>query len=181
MNVRDQHQLAVRYATAFLNYIHEPLSIAACEAAASAIIYYKRAPELLFFLQLSLFSYEDKQKALAQVREWYNAPALLEPLDTLLLSHHRIFLLPSVYAQLIAQSHQRAGRIVCTVTTASPLTESYQKKCYQIIEQCSLQTPLIKWSVDPSLIAGIKMQTAEWLWEDSLDDHLKALAAQLLV
>jgi ATP synthase F1 delta subunit len=181
MNVRDQHQLAVRYATAFLNYTQQPFSVAACEALASVITYYKRTPELLFFLQLSLFSYEDKEKALAQVRDWYNLPASLEPLHRLLLNHQRVFLLPSVYEQLIIQSDQRAGRIVCTVITPSPLTASYQKKCYQIIQQLSQQIPLIRWKIDPTLIAGIKMQTAEWLWEDSIEGRLKALAAQLSV
>ena len=132
MNVRDQHQLAVRYATAFLNYTQQPFSVAACEALASVITYYKRTPELLFFLQLSLFSYEDKEKALAQVRDWYNLPASLEPLHRLLLNHQRVFLLPSVYEQLIIQSDQRAGRIVCTVITPSPLTHPIKKNVIRL-------------------------------------------------
>lgn len=179
MNVHDQYQLADRYAIAFLNTVQEPLSVTVCESIARVIAYYKRMHELLLFLQLSLFSKYDKEEALARVRRWYKIPDLFATIDLLLLEEHRIFLLPLVYERIITHAHKRAGRIVCSVTTATELSQVYRKKVFACIEQRSLQIPLITWIIDPTLIAGIKIQTAEWLWEDSLDGRLKALSAYL--
>lgn len=181
MTIYDRHQLAVRYATAFLDVIEQPLSVSECEALTAIITHYKRTPELLFFLQISLFSHHDKEAALARMRDWYKLPTSITKIDILLLNHQRIFLLPLVYGEIITQSHLRANRMVCTVTTAIPLTAAYQKKCYLFIEQLSAQTPLITWSIDPALVAGVKIQATEWLWEDSINGRLKALSARVSV
>lgn len=181
MTIYDRNVLAVRYATAFLDVVQKPLSVSECEALAAIVAHYKRTPELLFFLQISLFSHHDKEAALARMRAWYTVPASMGKIDKLLLDHQRIFLLPLVYEEIITQSHARAHRMVCIVATATLLTAAYQKKCYLFIEQLSAQTPLITWSIDRALIAGLKIQAPDWLWEDSIDGRVKALAARVSV
>ncbi len=178
---REERILAVRYAQAFLNVQEKYLSQAECQALHNVVHYYHDMPFLLFYLQMPLFTEENKKAALTAVRNFYELPQVLEKLDSLLLEHARIFLLPLVYGELIRQSQMRAGYTPCAVITATTLSEHEKYMCMQLVVQISEKKPLITWQVDPSLIAGIKIQTENWLWEDSLDARLRALANTLLI
>lgn len=176
----EERIVAARYASALLAIYQKPFSEIQCAALKAAIDYYHTTPMVLIYLQTPFFSDEQKKEALVLIRNRYNFPGIVEKLDLLLLEHARIFLLPIVYAELIRQSQMLAGRIPCTVTSAVSLSGAQQQMCTQFVASVSHKTPLIEWAVDPALIAGIRFQTENWLWEDSLDARLRALATTLL-
>ncbi len=180
--IRHEEQiLAGRYAQAFLNVQHKPFSDDMCQALDRAVHYYRTMSFLLFYLQMPIFTEENKKTALMIVRQFYALPHSLEKLDSLLLAHGRISLLPLVYAELIRQSYLQAGYITCTVTTASALSPTQQEACKQFVMNFSEKKPLVTWHVNPSLIAGVRVQSESWLWENSLDARLRALANTLLI
>lgn len=177
----DEQIVAQRYTRAFLALHTTPFSEVECHALGRIIEYYQAMPTLLFYLQMPLFSFAEKRAALARARTYYQLPYALEKLDLLLLEQGRIFLLPRVYQELIKQSDRLAGRMPCTVTSAVPLSESERQLSTDFAAKAAKTKPLITWQVDPSLIAGIRFQAENWLWEDSLDARLKALANTLLI
>ena len=173
--------LAVRYAEAFLNVQQHPFPDDMCQALGKAVQYYRSMSFLLFYLQMPIFTEENKQSVLTLVRRFYKLPESLEKLDVLLLTQGRIALVPLGYAELIRQSYIRAGYITCTVTTAIPLSHAQQEACRQFVMHLTEKRPLITWHVDPSLIAGVRFQSESWVWENSLDARLRALANTLLI
>lgn len=176
-----QKLLAGRYAEAVLNVLQKPCSLSECTALAAAVAHYTTRPSLLFFLQMPLYTWHEKLRALELVRTRYALPTVIRTLDSLLLDHHRIALLPLVYTTLIAQSHARAGRVPCTVTSSSTLTPAQQQTLYTSITTMVQKTPLITWQTDATLIAGMTIQTKELRWEDAIDTQLRRLTHSLLI
>jgi len=175
-----ERRLAVRYARALLAVHGGPFSEAECSSLTHAIAYYRANPRILIYMQIPLFTDEQKKNALHFVRNKYDLPASIEKIDHLLFNDARIFILPAVYEALIQQSDAQAGRIPCTITSAIELSADEREAALQFVASVSGKKPLIRCAVDPSLIAGMRLQTEGWLWEDSLDARLKALANTLL-
>lgn len=178
---REERIVGARYATALLAVHKEPFSEIVCDALRAAISYYAATPMVLIYLQTPLLGASQKEEALECIRKRFNLPSIIEKIDRLLLEHARIFLLPVVYAALIEQSNRAAGRITCTITSAGPLLNEQQQICREFVAVVSGKKPLIEWAVDTALIAGIRIQTEDWLWEHSLDAQLRALANTLLI
>jgi len=181
MRIELQRMLAGRYADAVLNVVRIPFSVAECHALQRAITHYTNNPQLLFFLQVPLYTLDKKQEALALVRATCELPTIIDTLDALLLMHHRIFLLPLVYAALIEKSHARAQRIPCTVTSSCSLATPEQHIIRDFIKQVLHGTPLITWRTNPALIAGVTLQTRDLRWEDSIDAQLRTLTQSVLI
>lgn len=173
--------LAARYATAALNVWQKPLSISVCKTLEQLILFFKENKSLLFFLQLPLFSYEQKKEVLIQVRTRYELPECFDQINMLLLTHQRTVILLLVYAQLIEQSQKRMGIAPCAVTTAQELSVLQQETCTLFVQKMCTKKPLITWYVDPTLIAGMRIKTAEELWEHSLDARLRVIANTILI
>jgi F0F1-type ATP synthase delta subunit len=136
---------------------------------------------VLIYLQTPLLTAAQKKEALESIRKRFKLPSIIEKIDLLLLEHARIFLLPVVYAALIDQSNAQEGRITCTVTSAGQLLPEQQQACREFVATVSGKKPLIEWVENSALIAGMRVQTEDWLWEDSLDARLRALANTLLI
>jgi len=177
----EERIVAARYAAALLAVYQQPFSEEECTALEHAIRFYRTKSIILIYLQTPLFNLEQKKQALELLRKRYSVPPIVEKIDLLLLEDARIFLLPVVYEALIRQSNIQAGRIPCTITSAGQLSDTQQHLCKQFVAGISGQKPLIEWAVDPALIAGIRFQTEDWLWEDSLDARLRSLANTLLI
>jgi ATP synthase F1 delta subunit len=178
---REERILGARYAAALLAINQEPFSEEACDALREAIDYYTTTPMVLVYLQTPLLSAAQKREALESIRKRFKLPSIIEKIDLLLLEHARIFLLPVVYAALIYQSNVLAGRVTCTITSAGPLLPAQQQACKEFVQAASGKKPLIEWVENSALIAGMRIQTEDWLWEDSLDARLRALANTLLI
>jgi F0F1-type ATP synthase delta subunit len=178
---REERILGARYAAALLAINQEPFSEEACNALREAIHYYTTTPMVLIYLQTPLLDAARKREALALIRMRFKLPSIIEKIDLLLLEHARFFLLPVVYTALIYQSNAQAGRITCTVTSAGYLSSAQQHACKEFVQAVSGKKPLIEWVEHSALIAGMRIQTEDWLWEDSLDARLRALANTLLI
>ncbi len=176
----EEKKIALRYAQAFLNVIAGPFSVEECKQLSQAVALYRTIPTLLFYLQIPLFNEASKKQSLARVRQTYGLPSSLEKIDLLLLERNRIFLLPIVYQVLIEQSHLRAGRVPCVITSAQHLSDREHELCTQFVADLTGKEPLIEWHNDTKLIAGLRMHADTWLWENSLDARLRALAQTLL-
>ena len=176
----EEKIIAQRYAQAFFNVLTKPFSIEECERLAQVITLYRKQPTMLFYLQIPLFTYTSKKQSLERVSSAYGLPHTLSTLDLLLLEHNRIFLLPTVYQMLIEQSHARAGRVPCVVTSAHELSTRERAICTQFVGEVTGKQPLIDWQTDSTLIAGLCIQADTWIWENSLDARLRTLAQTLL-
>jgi F-type H+-transporting ATPase subunit delta len=96
----------------------------------------------------------------------------------LLLDQRRSFLLPKIMAALIQEYKKRAGLLDCTIRSAQPLSDAEQKQIIEHASQILGYTLLPTWIIDPSLIAGIRFETTEYLFDHSILNKLNALAVR---
>lgn len=174
----DLH-LAKRYAQAFINtYVMHATDIRNIK---EAIKFLKHNTTVFTLLKVPLLDAKIKIEALEKyLIKKFNLPSSFYNLMQLLINHHRSYFIIDVLEQ-IQQLHEIQEGIE-TFTITSPVELSYE-------ELQTLQTFLAKNTqhtieynthVDPHLIAGIRMQSDDHIWEYSIRKHLTQLKVSLV-
>jgi F-type H+-transporting ATPase subunit delta len=112
----------------------------------------------------------------------FNSASLdLEPFNKLidlLLSQRRSFLLQEIIAAIVQEFKKRARLLDCTIRSAQPLDSEEQKRILEHASHILGYTILPTWIIDPSLIAGIRFETAEYMYDHSIRHKLNVLAVR---
>lgn len=96
----------------------------------------------------------------------------------LLLKQRRAFLLQDIIDAIIQEYKKRARLLDCTIKSAQPLSAEEQKRIVQQASQILGYTIVPTWIIDPSLIAGIRFETAEYIYDHSIRHKLNVLAVR---
>jgi F0F1-type ATP synthase delta subunit len=180
MTRAEATQLAQQYARATLNTWQPTLTPLDCNSFLAAAHQLQQVPHLLFFLQLPLIDDALKQYTLQKVRIAYNLPEWLDTLVQLLITHKRSFLAPLVYEHIVILTYKDMKYMPCTVKTTIPLNHAQQELWKTFIKHITGYEPIITFVLDSSLIAGIRIESAEHLWEYSINAQLRSLTYTLV-
>lgn len=168
--------LAYKYANAFLNVYSDRLNDGDIKSINNILQFLPKHPRLLFLLQVPLIKKAIKEKWLVSFCEQFNVGAPFKNLITLLLSHRRVFLLPAIL-NAIVNSYQKRHHIENIVIKSSiPLPVSYRHDIESFIKHYINGVHYYHYEVDPTLIAGIRIQSDTILWEYSMNKRLRDIA-----
>jgi F-type H+-transporting ATPase subunit delta len=171
--------IAKRYAHAFLNLYINNLTDADFIEVQHAIVFFSQNRPLLALLKVPHIQSEEKIAALEQVLiANYKLPEVFKKLIALLVHNKRASLILETLEQLkkLYRAHQNIE--FYKISSSHVLNGTELKTLQKFLAQKTGRTIFYTYTIDPSLIAGIRMQSNERLWEYSIKKQLASLSHQ---
>ncbi len=168
--------LTKKYAYAFINTFGSELSHEDIENISLAADFLKNHRRAVFLLKVPKLDQEIKKRGLREFATRFKLAESIRHLQELLFKHGRAHLFAAVMQEIVSCYRQRNNIMVFKVTSSGVLPE----KSRVVIEQfMGRETPgahLYRYTLDVSLIAGVRIQSDTLLWEYSIDKQLRELA-----
>jgi F-type H+-transporting ATPase subunit delta len=103
-------------------------------------------------------------------------------LNTVLILNrrYRSELLPLVHERFRLALEQRRKEVDVFVTTAYPLTADLRSRLSAVLVKHTGRTPMLRETVDPDVMAGLKVQINDELLDDSAANHLRRMQRAFL-
>jgi F-type H+-transporting ATPase subunit delta len=165
------YDLARKYAIAFVNVYDQKIPESLYDEIKNLASELYQRKNLLISLTVPGISYETKYHALKRLlpASYFNS------LIQLLLQDNRIIILPEVLDYIAQEYYKRHTIIVCTITSSHVLDQSAVDA---IVHFLTVQTEsVIKYTliIDHNLIAGIRVQSDQFVWEYSIRKQLQCV------
>lgn len=171
--------LARRYAQAFLGVFSEQITVSNLDNFKQASIFLKQRPHGMFLMELSLVPEKVKNKLLDDLCRQFTLPEGCKKLCLLLIKHQRITLLSDIFSDIIFFKEQDLHITHFNVTSSLQLSDEQRKQVVHFLDKRVHGSIDCTYQVDTSLIAGIRLQSASFLWEKSIKKRLRALQESL--
>lgn len=176
-----QHErLAFRYASAFLNVFISRMSLDDAVVVYSVYKVCKKNRQYIFFLDLPTVSVEAKNQL---VQLFFSDTHILEPMQrllTLLLEQKRAVLF-DVCLNYIWRLYQQRNKILFfNISSAPELTTQELNDVELFLKRLSGNDIVYEYARDERLIAGIRLQADEYMWEYSIAQQLQIIHKSLV-
>lgn len=178
MNIK-RSVLARKYAEAFLNTYPEAVSRALYETLHDVVDYCGKQKVFFLILSVPTLTFAQRMDALQKQLESFNLPSEFDRLIHLLLTQHRIMLLPDIFQQIITVYEHRNNIMEFSLKCSSPLTDKQKRSLNNFISKKTGYQINSKTIVDSTLIAGLRLQSNTLLWEHSIAKQLRTIKESL--
>lgn len=176
---QTKQYIALRYAQAFLNVYGAKLTEQNYEALEHIAHDLEDQKRVLFFFGLSMIPDTVKYDALDLLCKPYACGPQFKRLLVVLLASQRMYLLPFILKAIIKGYRELHAYTTGTLASSHPLTDEQKKILHHLFEKKIGTTLMLEYSVVPELIAGIRFQTDELVWEYSVDKQLRDIERSL--
>lgn len=177
----SQSELAKKYATAYLNVHGKEYTFKDIRALWRAAQFLAEHHTLLFYLSLSIVDVEDKERFIDLLIKKFNLFSSLKDLFLLMVKNKCIFLASSVLRDMYGLYKTRNNICDLRIISSVELTQEDIDSLVNFFKEKASCTVMARASVDPSLIAGVRLQTDIFLWEHSIAKQLRELKQDLAV
>lgn len=177
----SQSELAKKYATAYLNVHGKEYAFKDIRALWRAAQFLSEHHTLLFYLSLSIVDIDDKERFIDLMIQKFNLFGSLKDLFLLMIKNKCIFLASSVLQDMYGLYKSRNNICDLRIVSSVELTQEEVDSLVNFFKDKAACTVRPRTSVDPSLIAGVRLQTDTFLWEHSIAKQLRELKQDLAV
>lgn len=167
--------ISQKYAKAFMAIFPKAITFADIGKINIAQIFFKKHKETLLFLQLPRFNQETKKLMVADLISHFSLPEQLSAIMLLLIKHNRSFYIPDVLFCINQLYKQQTNSVMFSLKSAHPLHEKQIEVIKQFLEKSLHKNIIAEPSLDTSLIAGLRLQSSEYVWEYSIRKQLQTL------
>jgi F-type H+-transporting ATPase subunit delta len=173
--------IAERYARAIFELGVETGTLAALvDQLRSFAAAYASSADLRSVLENPIVPLDQRQKILSEVASRLSfGPSALNTVRYL-ASRRRLILLPDIAKRLDSLSDEKQGVVRATVTSATPLAESFYQRLAEQLATLIGSKVVLDRREDPSLIAGVVTRIGDNTIDGSLRGRLETLERQLL-
>ena len=169
--------IARKYAKAFMAVFPKSFTFTDVGKIEIAQKFLQTHKQILLFLQLPQFDQERKKSMVADLISHFSLPEHFSIIILLLIAHNRSFYIPAVLLAITQLYKEQTNSIEFSIHSTHNLNdqqiESIKHFLGKLLDKNIITTTL----KDDSLIAGIRLQSNDYLWEYSLRKHLKTLQA----
>lgn len=176
MNIQSSH-LAKKYALAFVHTT--VLTSTDYKTLQKLLPRYKSSKELLLLLQNVPLREIAQKEMFEYMMSVLQAPPIIHTLIRLLINHHRIILLPEVIKHIIYEYQRQHAIIECLVEYSHTLNEQQRTVIEQFLYKKTGKNIECSYKVNASLIAGVRITSATFAWEHSIQQQLRAITKTL--
>lgn len=175
----DAHVLnAKRYAQAFLNLFE--LNDQDITNIRKAIDFLEHHREIFSLLKVPLLDAQIKMNALKDyLVQQFSLPAAFRPLIRVLVTQKRTYLIQLILTEIINLYEERKGLESFTIASSCALDDNEVEKIKTFLATHTHHNIICTPLVDTHLIAGIRMQSNNHLWEYSIRKQLASIARSL--
>lgn len=167
--------VAHKYAQAFMNVFPKSCTLVDIGKIINAVKFLKAHKQTLLFLQLPQFDCERKKAMVTDLIGHFLLPQQLSAIMLLLIKHNRSFYIPEVLSSIVELYKKQTNSIEFSIKTAHDLNEKQIESVKQFLAQLLNKNIIGTALVDPSLVAGMRLQSNDYLWEYSVRKHIKSL------
>jgi len=168
--------LPFRYARAFMHVFGGTLQRDDIEHMHMLSQFMSARARKFLYLRIACISDEHKKKTLNTLfKEYHIAHEGLEKLVELLLHHKRLFLIPDILNEIYMLYNDEHGIVEWYIRASDKLSEKDVSSIVDFLHTMTHNTIKPTVTVDPSLIAGLRLQSDTYWWENSVKQKLKAL------
>jgi ATP synthase F1 delta subunit len=169
-----------RYAQAYVNTAGCILDEKIVDALGSFADFCIKHNSSLRLLELANVPAKTRTDALCRLAGRFDLSDTLRPLIVLLVKSRRSTLLGLIAHKAMELCYQNKSYQYFKVTSATPLSEQQCNKIIAFIKRKVNVVARLKVTVDSSLIAGIRVQNKQWLWEHSIKKELRLLSRPVI-
>jgi F-type H+-transporting ATPase subunit delta len=169
--------VAKKYAQAFMTVFPKSCAFTDIKKIESAQKFLQTHKRTLFFLQLPQFDQERKKSMVADLIDYFSLPHDFAAIILLLIEHDRSFYIPDVLLWISQLYKNEIHSSEFSIMSAHELDDAQIEAIKKFLGHLANKKIIGNPSVDTSLIAGLRLQSNEHLWEYSIRKQLKALQA----
>lgn len=177
----SQSPIAKQYAKAYMaeyGSLLQPLDIKSLQ---SLIRFFRRHHNFMSLINLLVTPNKLENVVLDELFEHFTLPQNLKKLINVLIVHKRLTLFAEVLQDICCLYFHANNILELTIMTATPLENHELEKFEIFFRKLSGKTTLSNVVHEPSLIAGIRMQSDLFLWEYSIAARLRSLHQKMLI
>lgn len=169
--------IAKKYAQAFLNVFFSSLSDTDMNRVQKAIDFFATHRQLLALLKVPHIDSQEKMRALEQVLiVTYELPPVFKQLIAVVVQQKRAFYILEILKYL-KEIYQHCKHIqVFQIRSSNTLEQAELDVLQKFLARKTGQIIFYTQRLDPSLIAGIRMQSDQLLWEYSIKKQLAGMS-----
>jgi len=171
MNVKDV-ALSLCYAKAFLNKNPEPLSDKDFAAICEGYSFFTKHKQISFLMRLSALDKKIKYEAIEKIQKTVGLSKKFEPLMSLVIDHKRAHLFSQIFNQLCLEYRKRNDIRFFSVSSSQELSDDQRQEVHSSLTHLLGGSIFCSYKVNSFLIAGIRLQSNEFLWESSIRQRL---------
>ena len=164
--------LALRYSQAFMHVFGDSMKESDIVALDNCSQFFSEKTDLVFYLNVPLITSDEKQKIIDQICEKQKLSAPYNKLCMLLISHQRALLLPIILKMIKAQYLKLKKINVFTVQSSYQLDTQEQVDIEKFLQKKIDGTIFCSYTIDKTLIAGVRISSGTLLWEHSIKKRL---------
>ena len=177
----SQSPVARKYAQAYLNVFGDQHTFQDFCSLWRACQFLSEHHSLLFYLSLPMIQEVDKKRFIDIFFEKFHLFDSLKQLFYLLLKNKHIFLTIDVLQDIYSLYKIKNNISELQISSSSDLSEEKIEEIKSFfIKLSGLSHVVVRYSVNPSLIAGIRLQSETYLWEYSIARQLNKLKQELV-
>ena len=169
--------VAKKYAKAFMAVYPKSLGLSDIGKIETAQFFLQSHKRTLFFLQLPQFDRERKEAMIVDLIGHFSLPDTFARLFYLLITHNRSFYIPDVLWFIIELYKEDTNSINFSIKSTHPLKETHICAIKRFLGQKMGKNIIAIPSIDTSLIAGLRLQSNDHIWEYSVRKQIKTLRA----
>ena len=166
-----------KYAQAFMAVFPKSCTFADMGKINIAQKFLQTRKQTLLFLQLPQFDQERKKSMVADLISHFSLPHQLSTVMLLLIAHNRSFYIPDVLLCITQLYKEQTNSIEFSLKSAQSLNEKQIESIKQFLGKLLNKNIIARSSIDTSLIAGLRLQSNDYLWEYSVRKHIQTLRA----
>jgi len=175
----SQSDLAKKYARAYLHVFGNQHTLDDFLSMWRASQFLSEHHSLLFYLSLSIIHESDKKRFIDLFFDKFHLFNSLKQLFYLLLKNKQIFLAADVLRDIYGLYKTEHNIAELRVVSSHDLTDIQLQEIESFFVKLSGQHVVLRHTVNPLLIAGIRMQTEKFLWESSIAQQLRKIKQEL--
>ena len=171
MNIKEII-LARCYAKAFLNISGDAITETDFSAMCKGYDFFFQRKRLSFLMQLSALPKKIKNDGIEILRKELGLSPVFNQLLFLIIEKKHSFLFAELFRQLCFEYRRRNTITLFYVYSSIELLQEQKKVIKKFLHSLSGKRVICFYKIDTSLIAGIRLQSDDLLWENSIRQRL---------
>jgi ATP synthase F1 delta subunit len=165
-----------RYAKAYYNLYKDQITFKERNTLADVSDLLEKKRFFLILIDNTLKDYTDlKASIIVDYFKIHHLNLPFEKLITLLLLHNRLILLAPILKRIVAFYDEEKNITLFQITTPTLISQDLKTAISSFLSSATKKTVFCSYSIDPSLIAGLRAQSKEFLYENSIRKKLQTL------
>jgi F-type H+-transporting ATPase subunit delta len=171
--------LGHKYAQAYMKTLGVALTFSEYERFRAFGSFIKTYERSLVILSVPVLSDYEKRAALERLSALYELPASINALWALLIEHKRIVLVPACVEELCELFERRENIQRFTISSSHELDVQSVALIKDYLERATGKKVVEELALDKRLIAGIRLQSNDYVWEYSVRKQIRTLRVLL--